>query len=122
MNKEEFIKELQKININISDDTLSKLEKYYQILVEENNKYNLTAITEEKQVYLKHFYDSLCIVKIIDLNEKYLLDIGTGAGFPGLVLKIVFPNIKIDLLDSTNKKCMFLQKVIDKLNLLKQKN
>ena len=117
MNKEEFIKELQKININISDDTLSKLEKYYQILVEENNKYNLTAITEEKQVYLKHFYDSLCIVKIIDLNEKYLLDIGTGAGFPGLVLKIVFPNIKIDLLDSTNKKCMFLQKVIDKLNL-----
>ena len=117
MNKEEFISELKKININISVDTLSKLETYYQILVEENEKYNLTAITEESQVYLKHFYDSLCIIKIINLDNQYLLDIGTGAGFPGLVLKIVFPNLKIDLLDATNKKCLFLQKVIDKLEL-----
>lgn len=117
MNKEQFINELKKININISVDTLSKLEEYYQILVEENKKYNLTAITEEEQVYLKHFYDSLCIIKIIDLKDQYLLDIGTGAGFPGLVLKIVFPELKIDLLDSTNKKCLFLQMVIDKLQL-----
>ena len=117
MTKEEFIKELKKINININDEMLAKLEIYYQLLVEENKKYNLTAITEEKQVYLKHFYDSLSIVRIIDLNNQYLLDIGTGAGFPGLVLKIVFPNLKIDLLDSTNKKCLFLQKVIDILNL-----
>ena len=117
MNKEQFIKELTKININISVDTLSKLEKYYQILVEENAKYNLTAITEEPQVYLKHFYDSLCIVKIINLDNQYLLDIGTGAGFPGLVLKIVFPTLKVDLLDSTNKKCIFLKKVIDTLEL-----
>ena len=117
MNKEQFINELKKIDINISVDTLSKLEEYYQILVEENKKYNLTAITEEEQVYLKHFYDSLCIIKIIDLKDQYLLDIGTGAGFPGLVLKIVFPELKIDLLDSTNKKCLFLQMVIDKLQL-----
>ena len=117
MNKEQFINELKKIDINISVDTLSKLEEYYQILVEENKKYNLTAITEEEQVYLKHFYDSLCIIKIIDLKDQYLLDIGTGAGFPGLVLKIVFPRLKIDLLDSTNKRCLFLQMVIDKLNL-----
>ena len=117
MNKEEFIKELKKININISVDTLSKLEEYYQILVEENKKYNLTAITEKEQVYLKHFYDSLCIIKTIDLKDQYLLDIGTGAGFPGLVLKIVFPELKIDLLDSTNKRCLFLQMVIDKLQL-----
>ena len=117
MNKEQFINELKKININISVYTLSKLEEYYQILVEENKKYNLTAITEEEQVYLKHFYDSLCIIKIIDLKDQYLLDIGTGAGFPGLVLKIVFPELKIDLLDSTNKKCLFLQMVIDKLQL-----
>ena len=117
MNKEQFINELKKININISVDTLSKLEEYYQILVEENKKYNLTAITEEEQVYLKHFYDSLCIIKIIDLKDKYLLDIGTGAGFPGLVLKIVFPELKIDLLDSTNKRCLFLKMVIDKLQL-----
>lgn len=117
MNKEQFINELKKINIDISVDILSKLDKYYQILVEENQKYNLTAITEENQVYLKHFYDSLCIIKIINLENQYLLDIGTGAGFPGLVLKIVFPNLKIDLLDSTNKKCLFLQKVIDTLEL-----
>ena len=117
MNKEQFINELKKININITDDMLSKLDTYYQILVEENKKYNLTAITEESQVYLKHFYDSISIVRIIDLKDQYLLDIGTGAGFPGLVLKIIFPNLKIDLLDSTNKKCLFLQKVIDKLEL-----
>ena len=117
MNKEQFINETKKLGIDISVDTLSKLDKYYHILVEENNKYNLTAITEEQQVYLKHFYDSLCIIKIIDLKDQYLLDIGTGAGFPGLVLKIVFPELKIDLLDSTNKRCLFLQMVIDKLEL-----
>jgi len=117
MNKEQFINELKKIDVGISVDTLSKLDEYYHILVEENKKYNLTAITEKEQVYLKHFYDSLCIIKIIDLKDKYLLDIGTGAGFPGLVLKIVFPELKIDLLDSTNKRCIFLQMVIDKLQL-----
>ena len=117
MNKEQFIKELKKIDINISFDKLSKLEEYYRLLVEENKKYNLTAITEENEVYLKHFYDSLTLKKIVNLNNQYLLDIGTGAGFPGLVLKIVFPELKIDLLDSTNKKCQFLKMVIDKLKL-----
>ena len=117
MNKEEFLLETKKLDINISVDTLKKLEEYYNLLVEENKKYNLTAITEEKQVYLKHFYDSLCLTKIIKLDNQYILDIGTGAGFPGLVLKIIFPNIKIDLLDSTNKRCLFLEMVIDKLNL-----
>lgn len=117
MNKEQFISELKKININISVDAISKLEKYYNILVEENTKYNLTTIIEKEQVYLKHFYDSLTIVKSIKLDNQYILDIGTGAGFPGLVLKIFFPNIKIDLLDSTNKRCLFLQKVINELNL-----
>ena len=117
MNKEQFINELKKLNINITVDMMSKLEEYYHILVEENSKYNLTAITEESQVYLKHFYDSLTIVKIVELKDQYLLDIGTGAGFPGLVLKIVFPNLRIDLLDATNKKCIFLQNVINKLEL-----
>ena len=117
MNKEQFLNETKKLGIYISVDTLSKLDTYYKLLVEENTKYNLTAITEENQVYLKHFYDSLTIIKIINLNNQYLLDIGTGAGFPGLVLKIVFPNLKIDLLDSTNKRCQFLQMVIDKLQL-----
>ena len=117
MNKEEFIKSLKEINIEITETQLNQLEEYYNLLVTENKKYNLTSITEKEQVYLKHFYDSLTIIKIIDLKDQYLLDIGSGAGFPGLVLKIVFPNLKIDLLDSTNKKCLFLQKVIDTLEL-----
>ena len=117
MNKEQFVNELKKLNINISVDILQKLDEYFHLLVEENSKYNLTTITEESQVYLKHFYDSLSIVKSINLKDQYILDIGTGAGFPGLVLKIVYPNLKIDLMDSTTKKCLFLQKVIDKLEL-----
>ena len=117
MNKEEFILELSKLNINIKESTMESLITYYHLLIEENKKYNLTTITEESDVYLKHFYDSLTITKIISLTNQYILDIGSGAGFPGLVLKIVFPNIKIDLLDSTNKKCLFLQKVIDTLEL-----
>ena len=117
MNKEEFIEECKKINIDITTDQMKALDEYYHLLVTENQKYNLTSITNEEEVYLKHFYDSLCIVKGIDINNKYICDIGTGAGFPGLVLKIVFPNTKIDLLDSTLKKCQFLELVIAKLSL-----
>ena len=117
MSKEEFINELQKLNIQITDKQLKDLDIYYQLLYNENQKYNLTAITEEKSVYLKHFYDSLTITKVIELNNQSIIDIGTGAGFPGLVLKIIYPNLKIDLLDATEKKCQFLKKVIDKINL-----
>ena len=117
MNKEEFVNEVKKLNIEITNDILNNLDTYYHLLYNENQKYNLTAITEEKSVYLKHFYDSLTITKCIDLNNQYILDIGTGAGFPGLVLKIFFPKIKIDLLDATEKKCHFLKLVIDTLNL-----
>lgn len=117
MTKEEFIQELKKININISCDILIKLDKYYHLLITENEKYNLTNITEESSVYLKHFYDSLTITKAINLDNQKILDVGSGAGFPGLVLKIVFPNIKIDLLDSTAKRCNFLKQVIEELSL-----
>ena len=117
MNKEEFINELAKLNINITDKQLRDLDTYYHFLVEENEKYNLTNITEESAVYLKHFYDSLTITKIINLNNQYICDIGTGAGFPGMVLKIIFPNLKIDLLDATTKKCDFLNQLINKLEL-----
>lgn len=117
MNKEEFIDELKKINIFLTEEQLKKLDIYYHLLVEENQKYNLTAITEASSVYLKHFYDSLTIIKSISLTNQYICDIGTGAGFPGMVLKIVFPNIKIDLLDATAKKCTFLNMVISKLDL-----
>ena len=111
MNKEEFLKELHKINIKITNKQLEQLEQYYNILVEENKKYNLTSITNKEEVYLKHFYDSLTINKIIDLTNQSLCDIGTGAGFPGLVLKIVFPSLNITLVDATEKKCNFLKMV-----------
>lgn len=117
MNKEIFIKEVSKLNINLTDIMLNQLEEYYHILVEENEKYNLTAITNKEDVYLKHFYDSLTLSKIIELDSQSLCDIGTGAGFPGLVLKIVFPNLKVTLVDATQKKCNFLNMVINKLNL-----
>ena len=118
MSKDEFCKELEKINIMLSSKQLNQLDKYYHLLVEWNQKINLTRIIEEKDVYLKHFYDSLTLVKVIDLNQDLnLCDIGTGAGFPGIVLKIVFPNLKITLVDALLKRINFLNIVIKELGL-----
>lgn len=118
MNIEEFIIELNKINIKPTAEQLKSLETYKEMLIEYNKKFNLTAITNPEDIYLKHFYDSLTLSKVIDLNQELkVLDIGTGAGFPGLVLKIFFPNLKITLLDSNNKKITFLQAVINELQL-----
>ena len=120
MNKEQFIEELKKINIDVAEEHFEKLDKYYKLLIEWNEKINLTTITEEKEVYLKHFYDSLTVSKIIDLNkEKALCDIGTGAGFPGIVLKIFYPNLEVTLVDSLNKRIIFLNEVIKELSLQK---
>lgn len=114
----EFIEELKKLNIEPTQKQLEQLNRYYELIVEYNKVMNLTGITEKEQVYLKHFYDSLTIVKVIDLNkEETLCDIGTGAGFPGIVLKILFPNLKITLIDSLNKRIEFLKIVIKELNL-----
>ena len=117
MHKDEFIKETEKLGINITDEMLEKLDKYYKMLIEYNAHTNLTRITEEKDVYLKHFYDSLTLVKAINLDNQTLLDVGTGAGFPGLVLKIVFSNLKVTLVDSLNKRIIFLNSVIKELGL-----
>ena len=118
MNKEEFEKELLKLNINITPQQEEQLNKYYEMLIETNKKTNLTRITNKEDVYLKHFYDSLTVAKVIDLTEDLnIIDIGTGAGFPGLVLKIVFPKLKITLLDSLNKRITFLNEVIKELGL-----
>jgi 16S rRNA (guanine527-N7)-methyltransferase len=118
MNNEEFIKYTKEIGIFLSDDQLNKLEQYYNLLMEWNNKINLTTITKREDVYLKHFYDSLTLVKAIDLTKDYsLCDVGTGAGFPGIVLKICFPNLNITLIDSLNKRIVFLNEVVNKLGL-----
>lgn len=113
-----FVNELKIIGIEIDDEKLDKLNKYYELLIEWNEKINLTGITKKEDVYLKHFYDSLTLFKIINLNKvDTLCDIGTGAGLPGIVLKIVFPNINITLVDSLNKRINFLNEVISKLDL-----
>ena len=117
MNKEEFISALKELNINLTSEQLNQLDIYYKMLVEYNSHTNLTRITDENEVYLKHFYDSLTIVKVINLDCQSLLDVGTGAGFPGLVLKIVFPDLKVTLVDSLNKRINFLNFVIEKLKL-----
>ncbi|MFR5903781.1 MAG: 16S rRNA (guanine(527)-N(7))-methyltransferase RsmG [Bacilli bacterium] len=117
MNKEEFINELKKINIELTKQQLTLLEEYYIILKDENEKYNLTRIIEQNEVYLKHFYDSLTINKIIDIYSQNICDLGSGAGFSGLVLAICFPKTKITLIESNGKKCYFLNLVKEKLKL-----
>lgn len=118
MNKETFTKELENMGIKLNSTQLNLLEEYCNFLLEYNQHTNLTAIKNKDQVYLKHFFDSLTIVKAIDLNNFHnLLDIGTGAGFPGMVLKIVFPNLKVTLLDSNNKKINFLKELADRLKI-----
>ena len=94
MNKEEFIEEVKKLNIEVTDEKLDLLDKFYHLLIDWNEKINLTTIVEEKQVYLKHFYDSLTLYKEIDFTKDInLCDVGSGAGFPGIVIKIFFPNV-----------------------------
>ena len=117
MNKEEFVKEVEKLGISVDDKILKCLNTYYEMLIDYNRYTNLTRITDEEDVYLKHFYDSLTLIKAVKLNNQSLLDVGTGAGFPGLVLKIVFPDLKVTLVDSLNKRIVFLNNVIEKLNL-----
>lgn len=118
MTKEKFIEELKKLNIILTEEQIEKLNKFYELLIEWNKKINLTRIEDEEDVYLKHFYDSLTIVKVVDLNKiNTLCDVGTGAGFPGIVLKIVFPNLKVTLIDSLQKRVNYLNTIIKDLNL-----
>lgn len=118
MTKEEFIAALKDLNVEVTEEKLTELNKFYKLLVDWNRKINLTRIIEEQDVYLKHFYDSLTIIKEVDLNEeKTLCDVGTGAGFPGIVLKIFYPNLKVTLIDSLEKRIKYLNEVIKELNL-----
>ena len=118
MNKEQFILAVKELGIELTEEQLIKLNSFYKLLVEWNEKINLTRITEEEDVYLKHFYDSLTIAKVVDLStKKTLCDVGTGAGFPGIVLKIVYPNLKITLVDSLLKRVNYLNTIIKDLGL-----
>lgn len=118
MNKELFINNLNELNIEVTEEKLNKLEKFYELLIDWNNKINLTRIVEKEDVYLKHFYDSLTIVKEVDLNKiETLCDVGTGAGFPGIVLKIFYPHLKITLVDSLLKRVNYLNTIIKELEL-----
>ena len=117
-NLDKFLNGLEELHIVLSEEQVNQFIQYYEMLVEKNKVMNLTAITEFDEVIEKHFLDSLSLIKVYDLTKEVsVLDMGTGAGFPGIPLKIAFPELKVTLVDSLNKRILFLQEVIDTLQL-----
>lgn len=114
-----FKVKLKEASIELTEEQIGQFMTYYEMLVEKNKVMNLTAITEFEEVVEKHFIDSLMLVKAVDLKEKNykVLDLGTGAGFPGIPLKIAYPNLEVILVDSLNKRVKFLLEVIEALGL-----
>lgn len=114
----QFIKDLDALGISLTKKQIQQFLKYYELLTEKNKVMNLTAITEFDDVFKKHFTDSLSLVKAFDFSSSFsVIDVGTGAGFPGLVIKIAFPELTVTLLDSLNKRIRFLDEVISSLGL-----
>lgn len=114
-----FCEGLKNLDISLTDKQLNQFLTFYEMMIEKNKCVNLTAITEFEEVVEKHFLDSLCLIKSIDLEKPLkILDLGTGAGFPGIPLKIAFPNLEIVLMDSLNKRVLFLEEVISELSLV----
>ncbi|MFD1204264.1 MULTISPECIES: 16S rRNA (guanine(527)-N(7))-methyltransferase RsmG [Sporosarcina] len=118
MNEEQFIQAMNEMGIQLTELQIAQFRDYYQMLVEWNEKMNLTAITDEPSVYLKHFYDSITAAFYVDLlGEKSLCDVGAGAGFPSIPLKICFPDLSVTIVDSLNKRITFLNELSKKLQL-----
>ncbi len=115
--KTKFMKMLESLGITITEKKYNKFIKYYDLLLEWNSKINLTSIIEFEDVFIKHFYDSLCLVKAIDLDKQRLLDVGSGAGFPSIPLKIVYDDLDITIIDSLKKRINFLEILTNELNL-----
>ncbi len=117
-NTTQFEKDIQELKINMSQHQIDQFLIYYEMLVEWNQVMNLTAIIEYEDVMKKHFIDSISLIRAYDITKSVtVIDVGTGAGFPGLALKIAYPNLKVTLLDSLNKRINFLNAVIEKLQL-----
>ena len=109
---------LSQLNIQFTDKQIEQFMKYYDLLIEKNKVMNLTAITDLNEVMTKHFLDSVLISNVLDMSDFYtLVDVGTGAGFPGIPIKILFPHLKVTLIDSLNKRLKFLDDVISELEL-----
>lgn len=118
MNEQTFIDTLKDSGITLSDKQISQFETYFEMLVEWNEKINLTAVTEKEEVYLKHFFDSVTPSLYIDFNEiETICDVGAGAGFPSIPLKIVYPHLQITIVDSLNKRIKFLNELAASLDL-----
>lgn len=120
-----FVHRLEKLNIILNEEQLNQFHRFYEILVEQNQYMNLTAITQYEDVLLKHYIDCLAVnvvpvfQKLISQHQTKIIDVGTGAGFPGIPIKITFPEVNIDLLDSLNKRINFLNTVIAQTGLRK---
>ncbi|TFE01439.1 16S rRNA (guanine(527)-N(7))-methyltransferase RsmG [Jeotgalibacillus salarius] len=118
MTEQQFYEQLKANGITLSDTQLQQFSKYHEILVEWNEKMNLTAITDREEVYLKHFYDSITAAFYIDFSQPMsICDVGAGAGFPSIPLKICFPHLKVSIVDSLNKRITFLNHLADELKL-----
>jgi len=118
MNKTQFYEALKEYGIELNAVQQNQFTRYFELLVEWNEKMNLTAITDEPSVYLKHFYDSISLAFYVDMNgQKTICDVGAGAGFPSIPLKICFPDLEVTIIDSLNKRISFLEHLAEELKL-----